>query len=154
MTDINIENPQDLNRGNSGSLPSMAPLAVPYVPFQDEDPPIYDNSNEALARGTVFPGLDMPWMNSGNSSNPCEGTLAGDLYALEFAADDLQLYLDTHESDQKVFGLFQYFQTEAAACQKEYVEKYGPLSTRDLLCSSEYDWLRGPWPWDYIERTE
>lgn len=143
--------PHDKYDSKTGSLPRRAPLAVPYVPFQDENPPMYENSNEALSRGTVFPGLDMPWMNTVNKSHPYEDTLSGDLFALEFAVDDLQLYLDTHEDDREVFKMFQYFQAEAMACREEYVKKYGPINRENLQESSEYSWLKGPWPWEYIE---
>lgn len=133
-----------------GSLPGRAPLAVPYVPFQDENPPIY-SANDGLNRGTVFPGLDLPWMNTVNESNPEENTLLGDLTALEFAVDDMQLYMDTHENDTEVFRVLQYFIKEADACRREYVKTYGPVSRDELLDSEQYDWLKGPWPWEYRE---
>ena len=40
-----------------------------YVPMQDAAAPAYEPS-EALARGTLFPGLDLPFMNSVNESAP------------------------------------------------------------------------------------
>ena len=46
-------------QGFHGKLPSSAPLANPYVPFQLENPPVYEASN-GIVRGTLFPGLDLP----------------------------------------------------------------------------------------------
>ena len=48
-------------RGCEGILPCSAPLANPYVPFQLENPPQYE-PRKALVRGTLFPGLDLPFM--------------------------------------------------------------------------------------------
>ena len=45
-----------------GSLPECAPLAVAYVPAQPGSQPAYD-PEDALKRGTLFPGLDLPFMN-------------------------------------------------------------------------------------------
>lgn len=45
-----------------GRLPMTAPLANPYVPFQAENPPKYE-ARKGLVRGTLFPGLDLPFMD-------------------------------------------------------------------------------------------
>ena len=58
------------NRRNAykyGSLPENAPLAMAYVPMQKSVSPSYDTC-EALSRGTLFPGLDLPFMNIVNKS--------------------------------------------------------------------------------------
>lgn len=39
----------------------QAPLSMAYVPVQQWDC-IYDNAMQALCRGTVFPGLDKPFL--------------------------------------------------------------------------------------------
>ena len=45
----------------NGSLPGKtAPMAFPYVPVQGTNAPRYEN-NRALERGTLFPGLDLPF---------------------------------------------------------------------------------------------
>ena len=47
--------------GMNGSLPgTCAQMAFPYIPMQDQNPKRYDN-REALQRGTLFPGLDLPF---------------------------------------------------------------------------------------------
>ena len=42
-----------------GTLPACAPLANPYVPFQNDNPERYA-AGRALMKGTLFPGLDLP----------------------------------------------------------------------------------------------
>ena len=77
-----------------GRLPSPAPLANPYVPFQMENSPKYE-ANYGLIRGTIFPGLDLPFMGMVNT---VEKKLTPKIHmqTLAFAIQELALYLDTH----------------------------------------------------------
>ncbi len=45
--------------GACGTMPECAPLAVPYVPFQQTNPKRY-SQQDALNNGTLFPGLNLP----------------------------------------------------------------------------------------------
>lgn len=58
-----------------GTLPDCAPLAMAYVPMQQSVKPVYSNA-EALSRGTLFPGLDLPFMNI----LPCIRTHSGTVF--------------------------------------------------------------------------
>ena len=51
----------------SGNLPSCAPLATPYVPFQQANPQVYP-ATLAFIRGTLYPGLDLPFQNQVNTA--------------------------------------------------------------------------------------
>ena len=84
----------------------MAPLAMSYVPMQVSSAPSYEAS-EALARGTLFPGLDLPFMNIVNEKAPDVPT--AELMAIDFVTDELELYLDTHAGDREAFDLYQNF---------------------------------------------
>ena len=53
----------------NGSLPDRFPLATALTPMQDSANPVYE-SNDALSRGTLFPGLDLPFMNVINPDLP------------------------------------------------------------------------------------
>ena len=81
----------------NGTLPQCAPLAVPYVPFQQNSPNRY-TQQQALASGTLFPGLDLPFRVKGEMRQNLGGPLA-ELQALEFVLVELALYLDTHSDD-------------------------------------------------------
>ena len=50
-----------------GMLPAKAPLANPYVPFQEKDPAMYD-PRKGMIRGTIYPGLDLPFMGMVNKT--------------------------------------------------------------------------------------
>ena len=49
----------------------------------------------ALARGTLFPGLDLPFMNLVNKPADLSTPLC-ELMAMDFVIRELNLYLDTH----------------------------------------------------------
>lgn len=134
-----------------GVLPMCAPLATSWVPPQGENPPMYA-PDEALNRGTLFPGLDLPFKNMVNKTNPYAGTPLGELMALWFMIKELQLYLDTHPDDKEAFKALK----DAIALEREghkrYVKLYGPINFTDVEMSDRYNWLQGPWPWEYCER--
>jgi len=135
-----------------GPLPDCAPLAAAYVPLQNEDSPMYEPA-DALVRGTLFPGLDLPFMNMVNKTNPYAGTPLGELMALDFVAKELNLYLDTHPDDKEAFAYLQEVLKLYEEGKKLYVERCGPLKVSDLRRCSAFTWLEQPWPWQYQERS-
>jgi len=137
--------------GAEGRLPAMAPLANPYVPFQLEDPPRYEPS-KALVRGTLFPGLDLPFMGQINKSEKPLTPLT-ELQAMSFAIQELALYLDTHRDDQEALALYRTLQKMYAEGKMVYEKKYGPL-THLSATDGEYKWLHDPWPWEYAGNRE
>ena len=144
---MNIEpqTPQERCGYKEGALPPCAPLAVGYVPTQSGIQPRY-NSQKALARGTLFPGLDLPLKNIVNTGVADIPT--AELMALDFAAHDLSLYLDTHAEDEEAFSVYRELLELAEEGRKTYVERYGPVCKTDLKNESAYNWLKDPWPWD------
>ena len=94
--------------GFEGRLPAMAPLANAYVPFQEDDPPKYE-ARMGLIRGTLFPGLDLPFMGMVNK-NELPISPKTELQVMAFAIQELALYLDTHRDDQEALQLYQTYQ--------------------------------------------
>ncbi len=136
----------------NGKLPECAPLAMAYVPMQDSVKPYY-NSSQALSKGTLFPGLDLPFMNMINTGD-LTGTPLGELMALDFVAHELVLYLDTHSDDSEAFDMLKSILQLAQTANEKYVKLYGPLNKADLLKSNSFTWLKNPWPWDYDAKSE
>lgn len=136
----------------SGILPECAPLAMAYVPMQQSVKPVY-SSAEALSRGTLFPGLDLPFMNMVNTGD-LTGTPLGEVMAIDFVAHELALYLDTHCDDDEAFGLYKNVLSLAETAREKYVKLYGPLTKADLIRAQSYTWLKNPWPWDYCGKSE
>ena len=106
------------SRGTEGRLPAMAPLANPYVPFQMESPPKYE-ARKGIIRGTLFPGLDLPFMGMVNK-NELPITPKTELQVLAFAIHELALYLDTHRNDREALELYQAYQQMYHEGMKEY----------------------------------
>ena len=84
-----MDNQKKEENGREGRLPAMAPLANPYVPFQLENPPQYE-AQKGLVRGTLFPGLDLPFMGMVNL-NELPETPSSQMQALAFAVQELAL---------------------------------------------------------------
>ncbi len=70
------------------------------------------------------------------------------LSGAQFAALEMQLYLDTHKNDTAAFKSMQEYLRRAAEYKKEYEARFGPLFARDLYGDTDFDWLNAPWPWE------
>ncbi len=135
-----------------GRLPAIAPLANPYVPFQVENPPKYE-ARKGLVRGTMFPGLDLPFMGMVNK-NELPVTPLSELQVLGFAIQELALYLDTHRDDREALELYQSYQKLYDHCLEAYQKKHGPMNHTRASDSESYEWLDDPWPWEYCKNKE
>ena len=135
-----------------GRLPAAAPLANPYVPFQEENPPIYE-TRKGLIRGTMFPGLDLPFMGMVNQKEK-NVTPMTELQALNFAIQELALYLDTHRDDSEALALYRSYQKMYDHCLEEFRKHHGPMNHTRTSESKNYDWLDDPWPWEYCGNKE
>ena len=134
-----------------GKLPAQAPLANPYVPFQREDPPKYD-ARKALVRGTLYPGLDLPFMGMVNEQEKPD-TLLAQLQSLSFVIQELALYLDTHREDKEALELYRSYQQMREKLAMQYQNKMGPLNHM-MPGEGGYRWLDDPWPWEYCANRE
>ena len=136
--------------GREGRLPAMAPLANPYVPFQMENPPKYEPP-VGFVRGTLFPGLDLPFMGMVNNDIP--ETHLTQLQALGFAVQELALYLDTHRDDKEALEVYRAYQKMYRDMRKKYEQMHGPLNHMSEM-DGPYKWLDDPWPWEYAKNRE
>jgi len=130
-----------------GTLPACAPLANPYVPFQNENPKRYE-AEKGLIRGTLFPGLDLPYLGMINEQEKGDTGLA-ELQALAFAINELALYLDTHEEDKEAAELFQSYSDLYQKGVETYQKEHGPIYQMFSVMDGRYTWTKGPWPWEY-----
>lgn len=136
---------------HTGILPAVAPLANPYVPFQAENAPKYEPA-KGFVRGTLFAGLDLPFMGMINKNEKSRTPLV-ELQTLAFAIQDMALYLDTHRDDTEALEVYRSLQKLYNDCRKKYEEKYGPMTHKSMV-DGEYQWLNDPWPWEYAKNRE
>lgn len=132
---------------NFGTLPSCAPLSVPYVPFQQQGSQKYSHTG-ALANGTIFPALNLPF-HLKVEPGTLPDTQSAQLQALLFVVTELGLYLDTHQDDTEAFRLFQQYTEMALKAKKQYEEAHGPLTKLSAGQDKAYRWLDDPWPWEF-----
>ena len=140
------------NNDRNGRLPESAPLANPYVPFQLEQASRYD-ARKALIRGTLFPGLDLPFLDMINQKEK-PVTALSELQVLNFAIQELALYLDTHREDLEALEVYQNYQRLYKHCREEYLRSRGPLNHMQTTDDKKYAWLDDPWPWEYSKNKE
>ena len=92
--------------------------------------------------------------NCENSNNDEERTIDCDvrkemineIRCLDFAINELALYLDTHPTDQRALCLHKKYCKEVKDLKDKYQKVYGPL-TINYPCN-KWRWLEEPWPWE------
>lgn len=141
-----------MSRDALGRLPQYAPLANPYVPFQQYGSATYP-AKRGIVRGTLYPGLDLPFLDMVNEGELGDRPMQ-ELQALNFAIVELGLYLDTHPEDRESLALFQKYVALYRDGIARYEAENGPLTQRCAGRNGEYDWLHDPWPWEYCAGTE
>ena len=147
-----LEPKKNTERIGEGYLPSPAPLANPYVPFQSENPPKYE-ARKGLIRGTLFPGLDLPFMGMVNQKEK-KITPETEMQTMAFAIQELALYLDTHKEDTEALALYQTYQRMYHECLVKYTRECGPMNHHSPTDGEIYRWLDRPWPWEYCANKE
>lgn len=141
----------NMRRGYEGNLPAMAPLANPYVPYQMDDSPQYQ-PEKALIRGTLFPGLDLPFFGMVNKTEKPRNPKT-ELQVMAFVIQELALYLDTHREDREALEMYQTYQKLYHDAAERYAESHMPL-THHQPTTGPYRWPDEPWPWEYSANKE
>ncbi len=132
-----------------GVMPYCGPLANPYVPYQLEGGRRYE-TNVALARGTIFEGLDLPYRGIVNQPKKNMSAMEK-LQGLGFAITELGLYLDTHRLDKEATELFNTYVEMYEQAQQQLEQSGVVLTQMQSAQSGKYEWLNDPWPWEYRE---
>ena len=94
--------------------------------------------NDGLLYGNMFKNEYKPYKNYKpivSNSNDEKGNLLLRIYELDFAMNDLSLYLDLNPNDMTVYEIFKKYTEELNTLVKNYETKYGPME----LCNSDYD---------------
>lgn len=140
------------NHSCCGILPANAPLANPYVPWQQSNPEQY-SAKTGFIRGTLFPCLDLPFLGMVNTEEKSD-TMLHQLQALSFAVQELGLYLDTHDDDEEAVELFRQYTELYESGMQQYQKSCGPLFQKHAVDDGVYTWNKTPWPWEYRANQE
>ena len=65
----------------------------------------------------------------------------------DFAALDLQLYLNSHPNDQRALYLFNNCHEMSRKLKDAYEKAYGPITPAGSGNRVPFRWIQGPWPW-------
>ena len=65
-----------------------------------------------------------------------------------FAINDINLYLDTHPTDQEALAQYERYKTVRQQAVKEYTANFGPLTADNVVSTGKWAWVKTPWPWE------
>lgn len=126
-----------------------------YYPFdgnRDMNDPKYFTEKEGYLRGNMFRNLYSQYKNyepmALTPTNEQEEMFLR-MSEADFAAHDLNLYLDLYPNDGNAIDLFNRYRKEANRLRDAYEEKYGPiLISSDSLNTSPFLWQTQIFPWN------
>ena len=85
---------------------------------------------------------------SNNIRNREKDYMLKQLMAYDFMQLELNLFLDTHPTNQKALKEFHIINKKAKELRKIYEENFGPVTTSAVDCTTEWTWINSPWPWE------
>ena len=81
--------------------------------------------------------------------NKNKDALLQEIMALNFAVNDLVLYLDTHPSDSCAIRKHNEYAKKVIELTEEYQKLYGPLTVNFTSSNQNcWQWSDEPWPWE------
>ena len=76
------------------------------------------------------------------------GSLLRRIQTEDFALYEVALYLDAYPTNKKALAFYDQHKRVLEALKAEYRQKYGPLTIYDAAGGDEWQWTKGPWPWE------
>ena len=72
-----------------------------------------------------------------------------ELRAVEFALDEVILYLDAYPCDQAALDLYRHLLERRCPLVERYQAEIGPLTPLGNMSNTKWEWVSRPFPWDY-----
>jgi len=69
------------------------------------------------------------------------------IQTLDFALDELTLYLDTHPDCPEGLAQYSALLPQYRQAMSEYSARFGPLTSEDNDSTERWRWVDAPWPW-------
>lgn len=124
-----------------------------YMPEQqtERNPKLFD-PQEAIMLGNLFKDLYMSYCGFSNyclqpQTKRQQALLEVQMY--DFVAHEINLYLDMHGQNQRMVELYTEYAKKAKNAKKAFEQEFGPLSVQDSSNKIPFEWVQGPWPWEY-----
>lgn len=86
--------------------------------------------------------------NSGCNNNNCRA-LMDKIQKICFAIDETILYLDVYPCSRDALAYYHTLMSQKKMLIEEYEAKCGPLTAHGNKSTTNWDWVSGPWPWEY-----
>lgn len=117
----------------------------------EKNPKLFD-PQEAIMLGNLYKDLYMTYQGFSNyclqpQTKKQQALLELQMY--EFVAHEINLYLDTHPKNQRMVQLYSEYAKKSKEALKAYEKEFGPLLVRDTPNQIPFEWVQGPWPWEY-----
>lgn len=129
------------------ACPPWRPWPIPMCPSRSKVLSAMSRE-KPWSRGTLYPGLDLPFMGMVNQNN-LPVTPLSEVQVLAFAVQELALYLDTHPEDTEALELYRQYQQLYQKVSQAYEREKRPLNHAAPGRGDTYAWLDDPWPWEY-----
>lgn len=108
--------------------------------------------DEAFMLGNLFKDLYMSYKGFSNyclqPMNQRQKALL-DVQINAFVAHEINLYLDMHPNNQRMVELYTEFANKTKEATKTFEEQFGPLEVANSTNETPFQWVQGPWPWEY-----
>lgn len=80
------------------------------------------------------------------NNNPME--LKRNIAAAHMMLEDLQLYLNTHPTDQVALVQRNAYVNQLKIFKEDYNRYFGMINQDDSLSQYPWQWIDEPWPWE------
>ena len=87
-------------------------------------------------------------MNTRNNDRG-ETAYKKELQALDFALQEVVLYLDAYPESEQALSYYHKLRHERERMIAEYQRRYGPLTMYGNESTGSWDWIMTPWPWEF-----
>ena len=81
-------------------------------------------------------------------------TLLQRIRAYDFAIVEMNLFLDTHPTDEQALCLFHMYQEKREQLISAYEASFGPyINTVNDVKGDTFTWISDPWPWEFSKKV-
>ena len=105
-----------------------------------------------LMLGNLFKELYMTYKGFTNyciqSNNQRQKSLL-EVQIYGFVAHEINLFLDIYPDNQRMIDLYVEYANKAREATIAFEEQFGPLTVSDSSNENPFQWVQGPWPWEY-----
>lgn len=78
-------------------------------------------------------------------------TLLSRIITCDFVLAETALFLDTHPDCAEALAFYKKYLDMRKSANEDYTSKYGMLTANDYNGENNWQWVKGPWPWENEE---